>query len=492
MRFLSPSRASHAIELPSPMPRRFSLDVLARSEGGRTVRQFGWCCLLAVLAAPTVPALAQPPGPRPLNPADGLPRVPGFGPLQGQRAVPGFGTDTLPQVPITPEDLGRADERLQRYDSNRDGYIDRNEANSGRWYDEPFQFDTDRDGRLSRMELGRRYALRRFGEAGGMRGPFNPGAPPPPRPNPSAEEQQRRERERRAMEEAAQSRGGSRGTRESWHLTETLMSRHDTNRDGLLDAAERRSIGLAAGADTDRDQRISRPELAAWLAEQESLQGRAGSPELPAWFVEKDRNSDGQVQMSEFADEWTDERLDEFIALDSNRDGIIVPDECLQALSRLQQEHSNQRFQLIPTRGVVRSEIEVADTQFIADLDVQLKITHTHDDHLNVFLIGPEGQRVELFTAVGGQDDHFDNTILDEESPRSILRAAPPFTGRYQTEELSRGGKGLKQFYGLSMSGTWTLLVEVRSDRIGVLHGWSLIFRRAEPPPEAGQEKEFD
>ena len=284
-------------------------------------------------------------------------------------------------------------------------------------------------------------------------------------------------------------RGGSRGTRESWHLAETLMSRHDTNRDGLLDAAERRSIGLAAGADTDRDQRISRPELAAWLAEQESLQGRAASPELPAWFVEKDRNSDGQVQMSEFADEWTDERLDEFIALDSNKDGIIVPDECLRALSRLQQEHSNQRFQLIPTRGVVRSEIEVADTQFIADLDVQLKITHTHDDHLNVFLIGPEGQRVELFTGVGGQDDHFDSTILDEESPRSILRAAPPFVGRYQTEELSRGGKGLKQFYGQSMTGTWTLLVEANSDRIGVLHGWSLIFRRAEAPRSRRKRK---
>ncbi len=428
-----------------------------------------------------------------MPPADVQPRVPGFGPLRGQRAVPGFGTDTMTQITITPEDLARADERMQRYDTNRDGYIDRNEANNGRWYDEPFQFDTDRDGRLSRMEMGRRYALRRLGEMRGMGGPpFNPGAPPPPGSNPSAEEQQRRERERRAMEEAARTRGGSRGTRESWHLTETLMIRHDTNRDGLLDAAERRSIGLAAAADTDRDQRISRPELAAWLAEQESLQGRAASPELPAWFVEKDRNSDGQVQMSEFADEWTDERLDEFIALDSNKDGIIVPDECLRALSRLQQEHSNQRFQLIPTRGVVRSEIEVADKQLIADLDVQLQITHTHDDHLNVFLIGPEGQRVELFTNVGGQDDHFDNTILDEESPRSIMRGAPPFAGRYQTEEVSRGGKGLKQFYGLSMAGTWTLLVEANSDRIGVLHGWSLIFRRAEENPEPEKEKEFD
>lgn len=466
------------------------MDARAGTRLGRTVKQSGWCCLLVVLWAP---AMAQPPyGPSPMNSTASAPRVPGFGPLQGQRAVPGFGTDTMPHVSVTPEDLARADERLQRYDSNRDGYIDRNEAGGGRWFDEPFQFDADRDGRLSRMELGRRYALRRGGDAAGFRGTPNPGAPAPPGSNPSADEQQRRERERRAMDEAARSRGAFRGTRESWHLAEALMSRHDTNRDGMLDGAERRSMGLAAAADTDRDQRISRPELAAWLAEQESLQGRAASPELPAWFVEKDRNSDGQVQMSEFADEWTDERLDEFIALDLNKDGIIVPDECLRALSRLQQEHSNQRFQLIPSRGVVRSEIEVADKQRIADLDVQLQITHTHDDHLNVFLIGPEGQRVELFTNVGGQDDHFDNTILDEESPRSILRAAPPFAGRYQTEELSRGGKGLKQFYGLNMAGTWMLLVEANSDRPGVLHGWSLIFRRAEESPEPAKEKEFD
>jgi len=447
-------------------------------------------CLLAVLAAP---ALAQPPGPGAPNPAIIPPRVPGFGPLQGERTVPGFGVDTLPQIPITPEDLARADERMQRYDTNHDGYIDRNEVNNGHWYDEPFQFDTDRDGRLSRMELGRRYALRRVGDPGGMRGPpFGQRGPTPPGPAPSPDEQQRRERERRAMEEAARAGAGQRGTRESWHLTETLMARHDTNRDGFLDAAERRNSGVAAGADTDRDQRINRPELSAWLAEQEAIQGRAGAPELPAWFIEKDRNSDGQVQMSEFADEWSDERLDEFLALDANNDGIIVPDECLRALSRLQQAHSNQRFQLIPTRGVVRSEIDVADKSLIADVDVQLQITHTHDDHLNVFLIGPMGQRVELFTNVGGQDDHFDNTILDEESPKSILRAAPPFSGRYQTEEASRGGKGLKQFYGQSMAGTWTLLVEANSDRIGVLHGWSLIFRQVEQTPEAGPEKEFD
>jgi hypothetical protein len=111
-------------------------------------------CLLAALSgAATAQTLYQP---NQAKPADGSPRVPGFGPLQGQRTVPGFGPTAVTQVSILPEDLARADERLQRYDSNRDGYIDRNEAGGGQWRDEPFQFDIDRDGRLSRLELGRR------------------------------------------------------------------------------------------------------------------------------------------------------------------------------------------------------------------------------------------------------------------------------------------------------------------------------------------------
>jgi Ca2+-binding EF-hand superfamily protein/subtilisin-like proprotein convertase family protein len=391
---------------------------------------------------------------------------------------------------LAPEDLARAAERLQQYDTNRDGYLDRNEARAGQWRDDPFQHDVDRDNRLNRDELARRYALRRVAEAGGGRGPY---AAPPPNPNSanlSREEQERRQREQQAAEEARR-RAQWRGTRESWHLTETLMGRHDANRDGFLDSTERSALGISAAADTDRDFRISRPELAEWLAVQEREAGRATPRALPAWFAERDTNGDGQVQMSEFAAEWTDEALDEFVRLDLNNDGMIVAEECLQAMGRLNAEHTNQRFTVIPSKGTVRSVIEVTDKDAIADLDVQLQITHTHDDHLNVFLVGPDAHRVELFTNVGGQDDHFDGTILDEESPSPIVRGRPPFEGRFQTEEFARGGKGLKQFYGTSMAGTWTLVIDANSDRPGVLHGWSLIFRRLEegrPPPD----KEFD
>ncbi|MCH5374431.1 MAG: EF-hand domain-containing protein, partial [Planctomycetes bacterium] len=373
-----------------------------------------------------------------------------------------------------------------------DGYLDRNEIRQARWYDDPYAYDRNRDGRLSRTELAYRYAQRRAREAAARSGNSS-GNNSRSAPHPQLTEEQRREQARRAAEEERRRRGQGDGARASLYLAETLMRRHDVNNDGQLDATERRNMGVeSTAADTNRDFHISRQELADWLAQLEANQNRVVPRELPAWFVERDTDKDGQISMKEFASEWTDDKVDEFIALDTNNDGFIVSAECLKSLERSLEQHANHHFQVIPTKGVIRSEIEVEETALIADVDVMISITHTHDDHLNVYLIGPEGQRVELFTGVGGNDDHFDNTILDEEAPTPIVRGRPPFAGRYQTEELVKGRPGLKQFYEHSMAGTWSLLIEANSDRPGALHSWALIFRKAGEEAGPALDQEFD
>ena len=50
---------------------------------------------------------------------------------------------------------------------------------------------------------------------------------------------------------------------------------------------------------------------------------------LPDWFLEK-ANSDGQVTMAEFTDDWTLEKVREFARYDLNHDGIITAAECLK------------------------------------------------------------------------------------------------------------------------------------------------------------------
>ncbi|MHC4176759.1 MAG: proprotein convertase P-domain-containing protein, partial [Planctomycetota bacterium] len=201
----------------------------------------------------------------------------------------------------------------------------------------------------------------------------------------------------------------------------------------------------------------------------------------------RDLNSDTQITMAEFAEQWTEEKVAEFGKYDLNGDGIITPDECVGASSLPKGTYRNHRLQIISAGATVYSEITVTDEEPIGDLDVQISITHTYDSRLDAFLIGPYGDRVELFTAVGRDDDHFHNTVFDDEARRPITEGRPPFAGSYRPEATAKRQPSLRQFYGKPIDGTWTLMIQAgRSDRPGALHGWSLI---ATPAGDEGSEE---
>ena len=72
---------------------------------------------------------------------------------------PGFGTEgAATAVKVTDADLRDANERFQRYDENKDGFLDKNEISRGRWNEDVLAFDQNRDGRLTPAELAARYA----------------------------------------------------------------------------------------------------------------------------------------------------------------------------------------------------------------------------------------------------------------------------------------------------------------------------------------------
>lgn len=79
-----------------------------------------------------------------------------------------------------------------------------------------------------------------------------------------------------------------------------------------------------AEASADEPKRAG-PKSGRFLTVEERL-----PKNLPAWFREKDANRDGQVEMAEFADDWTEALLAEFNRFDLNRDGVITPAECLK------------------------------------------------------------------------------------------------------------------------------------------------------------------
>ena len=151
--------------------------------------------------------------------------------------------------------------------------------------------------------------------------------------------------------------------------------------------------------------------------------------------------------------------------------------------------YRNNTAEVLPPGKTVISEIVVSDDFEIGDLNVEVSITHTNTSTLDGYLTGPDGQRIELFTEVGGTGDHFDETIFDDQSEESITRARPPYKGSYSTEGLARQQRGLSHFNGMRAKGIWQLVVRgTRSDRFGMLHNWALFIKPLDQMPDATSE----
>ncbi len=392
-----------------------------------------------------------------------------FGPDPKAPLIPEFGLAEVKYL-YTQEDLEDAERALRRHDLNKDGFIDRSEAAKSDWtHNDPFGMDLDKDNRLSRMELGQRYARRRMLSS-------------------AAEELIRKTKRTgngiRPSTPQQNSSDDSRWWRSSgsnFWLTASILGRFDTNRDNRLDAGEAKSLGVSIGSiDLDRNGEISRDELYEFLKNKQEESGDE-TIGLPGWFYELDENRDGQVAMAEFSIDWTSERLEEFQLLDTNSDGLLTSAEVVRSKALVGGTFSNQNAEVLPPRKTVISEIQIDDDFIIADLKLQLSITHTNTGSLDGFLTGPDGQRVELFSEVGGSGDHFDQTIFDDSSQNPINKAVTPFQGTFMTMALIKRQPSLSHFYGQNAKGIWQLVVRgTRSDRFGMLHNWSLVMKPKE------------
>ncbi|TWU41361.1 EF hand [Novipirellula aureliae] len=97
------------------------------------------------------------------------------------------------------------------------------------------------------------------------------------------------------------------------------------------DAARKRS-----GEDQRRNDRNAYSEVDYFNGRQSYriLDGSGSANGVPGFFSDKDANEDGQVTMAEFADEWTEELVNEFFKSDLNRDGIITAEEVRLAVEQ--------------------------------------------------------------------------------------------------------------------------------------------------------------
>lgn len=401
-----------------------------------------------------------------VRPKGGATIVP-FGPKPEEPLVPEFGLAKV-RYPYIQDDLEEADQTLRRYDDNDDGFINDDEIDTVRWtHRNPFADDLNKDGRLSRLELGQRYARRRLlrDDAGELV-----------------------QKTRRTGGEIRKSTDKGRGqdSNDWWRqggnkywLTAGLMSRFDVNKNGRLESNEVHSLGIPAGqVDVDRDGELTRDELFALVSQ---MQDEAGdlTEGLPGWFYELDVDRDGQVAMHEFTTTWTTDKRQEFASLDANEDGLLTSSEVLRATST--GGYLNQTAQVLPPYRTIVSEIEIEDDFRIRDVDVQISITHSHVAFLDGYLTGPDGTRIELFSEIGGGGNHFDQTVFDDQARIPITKAQAPFKDSFLPEGLLKRQPGLSDFNGKSAKGVWQLIIRgSRSDRFGMLHSWNLRMKTIE------------
>ncbi|MDH7601929.1 MAG: Ig-like domain-containing protein, partial [Armatimonadota bacterium] len=108
----------------------------------------------------------------------------------------------------------------------------------------------------------------------------------------------------------------------------------------------------------------------------------------------------------------------------------------------------------------------------ITDVNVLLNISHNYVSDLSAYLIGPDGTQVTLFEHVGGKGSGFVNTLLDDESDKSIATGRAPFTGSYKPFDL------LSKFDGKKVTGQWKLkVVDDRPDAAGTIQSWCLLIQ---------------
>ncbi|MCA9199857.1 MAG: lamin tail domain-containing protein, partial [Planctomycetales bacterium] len=125
--------------------------------------------------------------------------------------------------------------------------------------------------------------------------------------------------------------------------------------------------------------------------------------------------------------------------------------------------------------STITSQIPVTASGNVTDVNVSLNIEHTWASDLDVFLIGPTGTRVELFTDVGSSGDNFVSTVIDDQADTDITAGAVPFTGSFRPEGT------LADLNGPAAAGTWTL--EINDDfgaQGGQLLNWSLTVETTE------------
>ena len=278
--------------------------------------------------------------------------------------------------------IAQVDRAMTRYDSDKNGLIDPVEQKRTRWTSPSADVsDTNKDGSLSRLELAYRYQQRaeETSKRVATKNVVSTRASLATKSKQTTSSSRttysstgRSSRSSRSPRGGASSRysRGSNPSNSSKTASSTgkrfdstksdayrkyvdgLFKNYDENKDGRLNKDELGEMRRPPkDADANKDGFVDKNELIASVSKKsgggdsgssakssvstkasKALDSKRRKPSktynaADSIFGGKDTNSDGQLQMSEFAEEWTNDLVQEFRGKDFNNDGVITEKE---------------------------------------------------------------------------------------------------------------------------------------------------------------------
>lgn len=112
--------------------------------------------------------------------------------------------------------------------------------------------------------------------------------------------------------------------------------------------------------------------------------------------------------------------------------------------------------------GTTEVSISVSDVGVVSDINVRVRLNHTFDGDIDMFLVAPDGTTVELSTDNGGAGANYGSgandcsgtkTIFDDSAASSITAGAAPFAGTFRPEQM------LSTVNGKRSDGIWKLRI---------------------------------
>lgn len=131
--------------------------------------------------------------------------------------------------------------------------------------------------------------------------------------------------------------------------------------------------------------------------------------------------------------------------------------------------------------------------------NVTIDLQHQLLSDLAIFLIGPNGQVLDLSTGNGGAGDSYAGTVFSDNASDYITMGFPPYAGTFRPEGRSMnllppysnvpplgGNTFASVFNGSNADGIWTLHInDFLAIDTGILNSWSITFELNGGPPVA-------